>query len=83
MKNAEEVESLLGLPVLGAVPRVEELERARRRARAARPPDAAAARDHGLLHRLKVESPLGLEFRRIYLKLAKARGRDAAARRCW
>ena len=29
----------------------------------------------GLLHRLKVESPLGLEFRRVYLKLAKTRGR--------
>jgi capsular exopolysaccharide synthesis family protein len=28
----------------------------------------------GLLHRLKVESPLGLEFRRIYLRLAKTRG---------
>ncbi|HVP70594.1 MAG TPA: CpsD/CapB family tyrosine-protein kinase, partial [Gemmatimonadaceae bacterium] len=32
-------------------------------------------RGHGLLHRLKVESPLGLEFRRVYLKLARARGR--------
>jgi capsular exopolysaccharide synthesis family protein len=28
-----------------------------------------------LLHRLKVESPLGLEFRRIYLNLARTRGR--------
>jgi capsular exopolysaccharide synthesis family protein len=33
------------------------------------------ARDGGLLHRLKVESPLGLEFRRIYLNLARTRGR--------
>ena len=77
MKNAEEVENLLGLPVLGAVPRVEELDRSRRRPRPA--PTAAggvpAPREHGLLHRLKVESPLGLEFRRVYLKLARARGR--------
>jgi capsular exopolysaccharide synthesis family protein len=33
-------------------------------------------RDGGLLHRLKVESPLGLEFRRIYLNLARSRGRS-------
>jgi capsular exopolysaccharide synthesis family protein len=77
VRNADEVESLLGLPVLGAVPRVAELERARRRPRT---PGAVATgvptpRDHGLLHRLKVESPLGLEFRRIYLKLAKGLGR--------
>jgi capsular exopolysaccharide synthesis family protein len=36
---------------------------------------APATRDRGLLHRLKVESPLGLEFRRAYLKL---RSRDRA-----
>jgi capsular exopolysaccharide synthesis family protein len=77
VRNADEVENLLGLPVLGAVPRVAELERSRRRPRV---PGAVvtgvpAPRDHGLLHRLKVESPLGLEFRRIYLKLAKSRGR--------
>jgi uncharacterized protein involved in exopolysaccharide biosynthesis/Mrp family chromosome partitioning ATPase len=73
MRNAEEVENLLGLPVLGTVPRVEELERSHRRSRTA----AAAphTRDVGLLHRLKVESALGLEFRRIYLKLARTRGR--------
>ncbi len=78
MRNTEEVESLLGLPVLGAVPRVDELERARRRPRAAASTSGGpgAHRDPGLLHRLKVESPLGLEFRRIYLKLAKSRGRS-------
>lgn len=78
MRNTEEVESLLGLPVLGAVPRVDELERARRRPRGApaAPGGQPAGRDPGLLHRLKVESPLGLEFRRIYLKLAKSRGRS-------
>ncbi len=80
VKNAEEVEGLLGLPVLGAVPRVEELQRARRRRSAA--PAAAAApgalpapKDLGLVQRLKVESPLGLEFKRIYLNLARTRGR--------
>jgi len=36
----------------------------------------AAVRDHGLLHRLKVESPLGLEFRRTHLKLSRLRGRE-------
>ena len=81
MKNAEEVESLLGLPVLGAIPRVEELQRNSRRPRVlpAAPGSTAApaapGRDGGLLHRLKVESPLGLEFRRIYLNLARTRGR--------
>lgn len=80
VKNADEVEHALGLPVLGAVPRVEELERSSRRSRsaagAAGPPGALPApRDQGLIHRLKVESPLGLEFRRIYLNLARARGR--------
>jgi capsular exopolysaccharide synthesis family protein len=78
VRNTEEVESLLGLPVLGAVPRVEELERSRRRARSVAPgiPGVVVGRGEGLLHRLKVESPLGLEFRRIYLKLAKSRGRS-------
>lgn len=82
VKNVEEVEHLLGLPVLGQVPRVEELQRSRRPARAA--PGAAGAapgalpgpRDHGLIQRFKVESPLGLEFKRLYLNLARARGRS-------
>ena len=74
VKNAEEVEELLGLPVLAAVPRVPELERSRRTVRSAPGlmPGVTATRDRGLLHRLKVESPLGLEFRRTHLKL-KAR----------
>jgi uncharacterized protein involved in exopolysaccharide biosynthesis len=91
MKNAEEVESLLGLPVLGAIPRVDELQRSSRRPRASGAPATGAAKSHpaprpaaapsmprdgGLLHRLKVESPLGLEFRRIYLNLARSRGRS-------
>jgi succinoglycan biosynthesis transport protein ExoP len=76
VKDADELEDLLGLPVLGVVPRVEELDRSRRR----RPvvggaPGLPESRDQGLLHRLKVESPLGLEFRRIFLKLARTRGR--------
>lgn len=77
MKNPDEVESLLGLPVLGAVPRVEELQRSTRRPRSGVTPlpGLPAAQGGGLLHRLKVESPLGLEFRRIYLNLARARGR--------
>lgn len=75
MKNAEEVETLLGLPVLGAIPRVEELDRHRRRGGRKSVPSVEGARDPGLLHRLKTESPLGLEFRRIYLKLTSARGR--------
>ena len=78
VRNTEEVENLLGLPVLGAVPRVEELERTRRRKGGTPPagaPRVAVARSDGLLHRLKVESPLGLEFRRVYLKLAKSRGK--------
>jgi succinoglycan biosynthesis transport protein ExoP len=81
MKSADEVEKLLHLPVLGAVPRVPELERSRSRSRS-RPPAAATApgslpppKDLGLIQRLKVESPLGLEFKRIYLNLAKSRGR--------
>jgi polysaccharide biosynthesis transport protein len=81
MKDAQEVESLLGLPVLGAVPRVGELGRSSRRSVAGLAGEApplragtAGSRD-GLIHRLKVESPLGLEFRRIYLKLAKTHGR--------
>lgn len=77
VKDADEVENLLGLPVLGVVPRVDELDRSRRR----KPvvggaPGLPASRDQGLLHRLKVESPLGLEFRRIFLKLAKTTGRS-------
>jgi uncharacterized protein involved in exopolysaccharide biosynthesis len=78
MKDAQEVESLLGLPVLGAVPRVPELMRptGRRQAESPVPGLRAGGRGsrEGLLHRLKVESPLGLEFRRIYLKIARARG---------
>jgi polysaccharide biosynthesis transport protein len=77
VKDADELESLLGLPVLGVVPRVEELDRSRRRNRpvVGGAPGLPESRDQGLLHRLKVESPLGLEFRRIFLKLAKTRGR--------
>lgn len=81
MKDAFEVESLLGLPVLGAVPRVGELGRSSRRGGPALSEGVPASRGgsagprDGLIHRLKVESPLGLEFRRIYLKLAKTRGR--------
>lgn len=78
IKDAQEVENILGLPVLGAVPRVPELVRPSRRRSAtseAGLPAAASAAQTGLLHRLKVESPLGLEFRRVYLKLAKTRGR--------
>lgn len=79
MKNADEVELLLGLPVLGTIPRVEELERKHRRQRPAAAPAAPGAlpapRDGGLIQRLKVESPLGLEFKRIYLNLARARSR--------
>ncbi len=78
VKNAEEVEKLLGLPVLGALPRVAELEVQRRRPMpfANAPGGVTAPREHGMLHRLKVESPLGLEFRRIFLKLARTRGRQ-------
>jgi capsular exopolysaccharide synthesis family protein len=79
VKNADEIEDMLELPVLGAIPRVAELERSRRRrrpgggsAKSGLPP----ARDQGLLHRLKVESPLGLEFRRTHLKLSRLRGRE-------
>ena len=81
MKDAHEVESLLGLPVLGAVPRVGELGRTSHRGGPALAEGAPVSRGgtagprDGLIHRLKVESPLGLEFRRIYLKLAKTRGR--------
>jgi capsular exopolysaccharide synthesis family protein len=80
VKNIEEVEHMLGLPVLGQVPRVEELHRPGRGARA---PGASAApgalpgpRDQGLIQRFKVESPLGLEFKRLYLNLARSRGRS-------
>jgi len=76
VKNAEEIETLLGLPVLGAIPRVEELDRRRRRSRVKNGNGAQSAeRDPGLLHRLKTESPLGLEFRRIYLKIGQTHGR--------
>ncbi len=81
VKNADEVEKLLGLPVIGAVPRVEELQRSRRRSRPSGTTAPAAhgalppPKDLGLVQRLKVESPLGLEFKRIYLNLARTRGR--------
>ena len=81
MKDAQEVESLLGLPVLGAVPRVGELGRSSHRGGPGPLAEPAGSRKgstglrDGLIHRLKVESPLGLEFRRIYLKLAKTHGR--------
>ncbi len=75
MRNAEEVEMLLGLPVVGAIPRVEEFDRRRNRRGRGRGAGSEPPRDPGLLHRLKTESPLGLEFRRIYLKLAQSRGR--------
>lgn len=80
VRNAEEVEQMLGLPVLGAIPRVEELARVRKQktpvATGAAPPGALpASREAGLIQRLKVESPLGLEFKRIYLNLARTRGR--------
>ena len=72
VKNAFEVESLLGLPVLGAVPRVEDLER-RRRTRGQPVRLQTPGSEPGLLQRLKAESPLGIEFRRIYLRLAQDR----------
>jgi len=79
MRNAEEVELLLGLPVVGAIPRVEELDRRRQRRKAGKgaplPAGPDGPRDPGLLHRLKTESPLGLEFQRIYLKLSQSRSR--------
>lgn len=79
MKNAEDVENLLGLPVIGTIPRVEELERRRSKNRPAPAPAGPGAlpapRDAGLIQRLRVESPLGLEFKRIYLNLARTRGR--------
>jgi capsular exopolysaccharide synthesis family protein len=74
VKNAEEIEHRLGLPVIGALPRAAELERSRRRTRPAAP-GLPVAVSEGLLQRLKGESVLGLEFKRIYLKLARARGR--------
>lgn len=79
VKNVDEIEHLLGLPVLGQVPRVEELQRSPRQARgspgAGAPGALPAPRDQGLIQRFKVESPLGLEFKRLYLNLARARGR--------
>lgn len=80
VKNVEEVEHLLGLPVLGQVPRVEELQRSRRTPRSTpaggAPGALPAPRDQGLIQRFKVESPLGLEFKRLYLNLARSRGRS-------
>lgn len=73
VRDAGEVEDLLGLPVLGAIPRVEELERSRRRRGS---PRDTVPPDRGLLQRLRVESAIGLEFRRIFLKLARTRGRS-------
>jgi Mrp family chromosome partitioning ATPase len=73
VRNAEEVESLLGLPVLAAIPRVERPETSRRRGRPSHDRMLRES-DQGLLQRLKAESPLGLEFRRATLKL-KARHR--------
>ncbi len=75
VKNADEIETLLGMPVLGAIPRVDELDRRRRRSRNKNSDPAEIARDPGLLHRLKTESPLGLEFRRLFLKLSHTSGR--------
>ncbi len=68
IKDAEDVEQLLGLPLLGAIPRSPELERLRRHRHSPRSPHA----EGGLINLLKVESPMGLEFRRIYLKLARS-----------
>lgn len=79
VKNVDEIESLLGLPVLGQVPRVEELQRAARSSRGAPsggPGSLPAPRDQGLIQRFRVESPLGLEFKRLYLNLARSRGRE-------
>jgi hypothetical protein len=79
VKNVDEIEQMLGLPVLGQVPRVEELQRPGRAARAAPgggPGSLPAPRDQGLIQRFRVESPLGLEFKRLYLNLARSRGRE-------
>lgn len=76
VKNAEEIERRLGLPVIGAVPRAAELVSARRVPKGQSPGPAPVAVSEGLLQRLKTESVLGLEFKRIYLKLARGRGRN-------
>lgn len=79
VKNVDEIEHLLGLPVLGQVPRVEELQRSGRSARGAPgggPGSLPAPRDQGLIQRFRVESPLGLEFKRLYLNLARSQGRE-------
>jgi hypothetical protein len=76
VKNAEEIERRLGLPVIGAVPRAAELVSARRVPKGQSPGPAPVAVSEGLLQRLKTESVLGLEFKRIYLKLARGGGRN-------
>ena len=72
VRNTYEVESLLGLPVLGAVPRVEDLERRRRRAARGRASLRPAA-SPGCFSASRRRVPLGIEFRRIYLRLAQDR----------
>jgi capsular exopolysaccharide synthesis family protein len=74
MRDVQEVESLLGLPVLGTVPRGEGLRRPSRRNRSGVP--AKAESEAGLLQKLEVESPLALEFRRIAFSLSKSAGRE-------
>jgi capsular exopolysaccharide synthesis family protein len=76
MKDAMEIGRLLELPLLGALPRVVELEAPRSGPLALFPGGSAIPLGHGLLHGLKVETPLGLQFRRVYLELARARGRQ-------
>jgi len=71
MKSAEEVGRLLELPLLGALPRVPELEGPRRGPFAGARGGASAAAEHGLLRGFKVDSPLALQFRRVYLELAR------------
>lgn len=77
VKNAEEVGGLLGLPVLGALSRVADLDVRRRwpgpfAVVSGGPP---APPEQGLLSRLKVDTALGLELRRIFLELSRRRGR--------
>jgi uncharacterized protein involved in exopolysaccharide biosynthesis/Mrp family chromosome partitioning ATPase len=77
VKNPQEVESLLGLSVMGTLPRVGEMESRRRRPGPFANVFGAAReqKDIGLLQRLKGENPLASEFRRVALKLARTRGR--------